>query len=474
MRYDLSRSHRFCGGVTRARLSFGLVSLMIRVTALVLVGVVPTNAQQAPTAALLVFDGVTVVDVEQGKLVPDQRVVIAGNHIQAVGNSRVMKVPKGAQVVEAQGKYLIPGLWDLHVHPDTLMSFYPLFIAHGVTGIRDAYAFISVETQVRWWHEILAGTRVGPPRQLLAGQNPATGYDDMVARKAAGVNFLKLYPFTPEAAADARRAGLPFGGHVYGEASALEASDSGMSIIDHVNSSGGLDALCTGDSGDFEQCRQAAETFKRNGTWWAPTLVIHASFHSYDEQLSASMPIFNRLAGLVQAFWKKGSPLLRHGNWLRDSIHAGTLRAQHHDSTADSLGFLRIAQRVGLPILAATDMGSPNVMKMLPGFSLHTELAMLVAEGLTTLNALQSATLNPAKMLHATDSLGTVAPGKLADLVLLDANPLADITNTTTIRAVVANGRYFDRAALDKLLTEAQANPSDLVRWTRDTLGTSP
>src|SRR5262249_806157 len=115
--------------------------------------------------------------------------------------------------------------------------------------------------------------------------------------------------------------------------------------------------------------------------------------------------------------------------------------------------------------------GSPDVMKILPGFSLHTELAMLVAEGLTPLNALQTATLNPAKLIHGTDSLGTVAPGKLADLVLLDADPLADITNTTMIRAVVANGRYFDRAALDKLMMDIEADHSRLVRWEEDTVG---
>jgi imidazolonepropionase-like amidohydrolase len=117
-----------------------------------------------------------------------------------------------------------------------------------------------------------------------------------------------------------------------------------------------------------------------------------------------------------------------------------------------------IVQRVGMPLLAGTDLGFGGEVswRRLSGFALHAELAMMVAEGLTPLNALQSATLNPAKLLHATDSLGTVAPGKLADLVLLDADPLADITNTTTIRAVVANGRYFDRAALDGLLTEVR------------------
>jgi imidazolonepropionase-like amidohydrolase len=120
---------------------------------------------------------------------------------------------------------------------------------------------------------------------------------------------------------------------------------------------------------------------------------------------------------------------------------------------------LRFQQEAGVPFLAGTDvLGNwPLIGKQVSGFALHAELAMDVAEGLAPLAVLQSATLNPAKFLHATDSLGTVAPGKLADLVLLDADPLADITNTTTIRAVVANGRYFDRAALDGLLREVQA-----------------
>jgi len=115
-----------------------------------------------------------------------------------------------------------------------------------------------------------------------------------------------------------------------------------------------------------------------------------------------------------------------------------------------------------MPILAGTDaMGATSYDRwwpelVLPGFSLLAEVAIYGAEGLTPLEALRTATLNPAKLFHGTDSLGTVAPGKLADLVLLDADPLTDITNITTIRAVVANGRYFDRAALDQLLAEVR------------------
>jgi hypothetical protein len=243
-----------------------------------------------------------------------------------------------------------------------------------------------------------------------------------------------------------------------------------MSIIDHTNSSGGLNRLCIGSSANEQQCQEAADRLRQNGTWWAPTVVIHAR-HRDDKWLSASRSIYGRHAELARAFWT-GSSLVQPGHWLRDSTGAGsgTGSTSRPDSTADSVGVMRLVQRVGMPLLAATDMGPSDVMRMLPGFSLHTELAMLVAEGLTPLNALQSATLNPAKMLRATDSLGTVAPGKLADLVLLDADPLADIMNTAAIRAVVANGRYFDRAALDKLLAEIDADHSVLVRAVSDTI----
>ena len=146
------------------------------------------------------------------------------------------------------------------------------------------------------------------------------------------------------------------------------------------------------------------------------------------------------------------------GNWLGESAGAGEPAAADRGvaSGTETLGSMSVARRTGLPILAGSDAGSPVMRTMPPGFAIHGELAIYVAEGLTPLEALRAATLNPAKMLRATDSLGSVAPGKLAELVLLDADPLADLTNTTAVRAVVANGRYFDRAALDSLLTEVQ------------------
>jgi hypothetical protein len=275
-------------------------------------------------------------------------------------------------------------------------------------------------------------------------------------------------------AAEARRVGIPFGGHVV-TVTPIEASDSGASITDHLFApADDWPGRCWGAGASVERCQPVAEHFGRNGTWLAPTLVVYKGYDG-----TYARPIMARFIERAHAFWI-GAPL--HDNWLRDSANSGTTGttgASHPDS-----GAMHIMQQVGLPILAGTD--SPTFMpelewkdlrstffydsplssgftsSMAAGFSLHVELAMYVAEGLTPLAALQTATINPAKVLHATDSLGTVAAGKLADLVLLDANPLEDITNTTMIRGVVANGRYYDRAALDGLLTEVQAEVAKL------------
>jgi imidazolonepropionase-like amidohydrolase len=456
----------------RARAGLGLVVLS-GATALVLTGAVPTavRAQRsAHAAAPLVFDRVTVVDVDQGKLVSDQRVVVAGNRIQAVGPADQVRVPQGAQVVDAQGKYLIPGLWDMHTHSQHLAHlFYPIFLANGVTGIRDAWSSVPLDTLHQWRREILAGTRVGPPRQLLVGAaidetagcngtnsnghicvspfDSADGRHLVDSLKVAEADMIKMYGLSKGMyfviAAEARRVGVPFGGHLKpGAASAVEASDSGVSIIDHMGfgSAAELDTLCGGRTASVVRCQPVAERFRRNGTWVVATLKNYFRTHG-----QASQRIRERRRELAR-FWADSSRPA--GNWLRDTTGV---------APADSAGYLDIAHRVGLPILAGTDAQPLSLQLDLRSFGIHAELAILAAEGLSPLEALRTATLNPAKLLRATDSLGTVASGKLADLLLLDANPLADITNTTTIRAVVANGRYYDRAALDRLLTEVQA-----------------
>jgi hypothetical protein len=437
-----------------------------------------------PSVTPLVFDRVTVVDVEHGVLVRDQRVVIVGNRIRAMGLVSAVHMPQGAHVVDASGKYLIPGLWDMHVHPQRYTDyFYPLFIANGVTGIRDASSPVPLDTQNLWRREILAGTLVGPPRQLLSGpalnggenyskgwatdsnsmRQPVTwmaGFADAAdgrhlvdSLKAAGANIIKTYDMSRSEyfaiAAEARRIGIPFGGHLnHGVATAIEASDSGAGILDHNNSSGDLEELCLNDSASVDRCRPVAERFRHNNTWWVPTYLIQNTCYRNEEEDAVQ----KRVDKVSRAFWAGGA-LKR--DWLRDSSVRGDTGMM---SLSAHCPHLHIVHEVGLPIMSGLDgIVYHNIAYQAPGFSLHAELAKYVAGGMTPLEALQSSTLNPAKFLHGTDSLGTVAPGRFADLVLLDADPLADIANITLIRAVVANGRYFDRAALDQLLADVQA-----------------
>jgi hypothetical protein len=386
-------------------------------------------------------------------------------------------MPSDARVIDARGKYLIPGLWDMHIHPFHFAPiFYPLLVANGVTGIRDAWSNVPLDTLLHWRREILAGTRVGPPRQLLAGaplheDDPARAERLVDSLQAAGANFLKTYPLTFALAAAARHAGLPFGGHVKSQ-DAIAASDSGIRIVDHVTTSGGMDTLCVGPQASAARCRPVAERFRRNGTWWGPTILTHGlAFNPSRTKVrpgARSRAMAERFQAFAGRYWTGAAV---PPSWLHDVADAGSVgvTATTTGETTDSLRFFAVAQRVGLPILAGTDTEAlydqQNCQHNPPGFSLLMELTLYVAEGLTPLEALQTATLNPAKLLHATDSLGTVDAGKLADLVLLDANPLDDITNLARVHGVVANGRYFDRAALDHLLAAAQVQGKQDFTW---------
>jgi imidazolonepropionase-like amidohydrolase len=396
-------------------------------------------AKSSTAVAALVFKGVTVVDVQDGRLLPDQTVVVAGNRVRAVGRDRDVRPPEGAQVVDGRGKYLIPGLWDMHVHVQTPPeATHARFIANGVTGVRQMTGHgRGLNSLLQWRREIAAGTRVGPRiigtggslhnKSAVKIRSVKEGRHVVDSLKAAGADFVKFHEdqTAPEiyfaVAARAREIGIPLYGHLPNTVTEIQASDSGQRTVEHYNEihcwwptdappGGSLwppSSFPPPDSAKLKQCADVGAAFGRNTTYFVPTLTV------------ANLNV-------------RGEPSLE--------------RAQQ---------IVKLLHQSGAPILTGTD--SP-VGTISPGSSLHTELALLVRGGLTPLDALRAATLNPAKLFNATDTLGTIAPGKLADLVLLDADPLSDIHNTTKIRAVVTNGRYFDRPALDTLSTGAAGN----------------
>ncbi len=455
----------------------------------------------APGAATTVaIRNVTVVDVTDGSLHPDRTVLVEGNRIVTVGAAAEVAVPANAQVVEAAGGYLIPGLWDMHAHAATesrVESFFRLLLAHGITGFRDPFGSLGVAARARATAE--AAELPGPPRMVVAGNmvdgppgivpgarvvsTPEEGRRVVDSLHAAGAPFVKVYfllsPQTYSAISErARELEMPFAGHVPVEIRAADASDAGQRSIEHLT--GVLTGCSSAEAGilaewqelirqmragnmavvtknylepvrhalatqDEARCRLLAERFIENETWQVPTL-ISLRGKAYLRELAAAGDPRERYFK-PPSRWTGGRPFgfpITEEQWE-------ILQRQYERERE----IVRMMAAAGVPFLAGSDTATPWVF---PGFGLHDELALLVEAGLTPLQALQAATLSPARYLEATDSLGTVEVGKLADLVLLEGDPLEDIMNTRRIRAVVADGRLYRRSDLDRLLAEVEAS----------------
>ena len=458
-------------------------------------------------AADLALTGVNVVDVTDGAVHPDQTVLITKNRITAVGPSRSVAVPSGARVIDARGKYLIPGLIDMHVHlfnnvsrrPPNTWAF-PLFVANGVTGVREMWTEFASVPLVRQWRRGVSEGELLAPRVLAVGAlvdgpgawmpntpeitTPAEGRRFVREAVQAGTDFIKVYALLPrdvyEAILDeAREVGIPVAGHIPLRVPALEAARAGQRTNEHLyqirEACSTLEAQLieerrrfystsyataeenalldeqvhrTGDAFDEQTCRAVARELAQAGQWQVPTLVNERRWFLGVPAERRHDPRLRYVPAPEREAWARR---LDSGSVTYTGDSASLRRGW--EVTLQTVAVLAAA---GVPFMVGTDLGQPFI---LPGQAVHEEMALLVEAGLTPLQVLQAATINPSRLLEATDSLGTVEPGKLADLVLLDANPLEDITNTQQIRAVVLNGRYLDRQALDELLAQEASRP---------------
>ncbi len=396
-----------------------------------------TGYSPAASRAVIVFQHGTVVDVATGNLLPDQTIVVNGNRIQTVGPAASAKIPAGARVVDVRGKYLIPGLWDMHAHTEIVAGLfggpsnsdkdqevnyrkaYQRYIANGVTGIREmAQRAVSKDFFLERQREVMAGAMIGPravgPSADLSYNIQLNTPDDarriVDSLKAAGDAFVKYHDPQGDREVffallgEARKVGLPVVGHLPSDVTLPEAVDSGMTSVEHVAEH----RPCYPEPSEAT-CAPLAEAYRRTNAWMAPT----ASAYYYYK----------------------------------------------HDSIAGHRKLVRFLHDNGVRKFLAGSDCEPYVLRYVKGldyvchygFAVLQEVIFFGESGLTPLEALQTATLNPALFFNATDSLGTIGPGKLADFVVLDDNPLTSIRNILKIHAVVANGRYFDRAALDAL-----------------------
>jgi imidazolonepropionase-like amidohydrolase len=432
-------------------------------------------------------ENVTVIAADGSAPLAGATVVIRGNRIDTVGVG--VPVPEGARVVDGSGRYMIPGLFEMHGHTSkTRSSALGLYVANGVTTLRDPGG--DHEELLRWRDEIRRGERLGP-RMVIAGpylesrnnvdrmrNTPPSEMVEPVERtripvgtperartvvdSLAGLelDFLKIRTVQDRAtylaigeAADAH--GLSLQGHAFGIPPEL-ILEAGQDAVDHF-------LFPTLDSLSREERMAHWAAFSEAGVAVIPTLLPlwHGAFAPVDS-----------IRAVVGDTLGEGDPRRRyvsHYTWLdwrEQALEAGGAQEMFRPLWESTLRNTREMIDAGMWVLVGTDVA---VIDIYPGFSLHDELALFVEElGLTPAEAIERATRQPAEFLGMADAVGTVAPGKLADLVLLDADPTADIANTTRIAGVFLRGEYYDRDALDGILEDVLAAPDQTVNdWPR-------
>ncbi len=448
------------------------------------------------TSSPLAIVDVAVVDVQGNRLVPGQTVVVEAGRIVALGDTAAVEVPPAAQIVDGSGRYLLPALWDMHAHVYAVSPRLdlPLYIAYGVTNVRDMQGcpqpddpFIAcAEDKRRWTAEALAGQRVGP--RIVASTSFMANGPGMLERLknvpeffgtatpaqarafvrhfAGQVEAIKVYDRIPRdaylaLADEARRLGLEVVGHRPLAVSAMEAAAHQKSLeharfLLHESFPGAAELRAQAGSPrwredrrrmlDEHDPRMAQDIFaamKREGTWYVPTHLTRW-VDAYAETAAVREDPFLRYL----------HPLMKR-QWLEDvdetlaNDPSPEARETYREFYRKGLELTGAAHRAGVKILVGTDY-------IVAGADVHRELEQLVRAGLTPAAALHAATLAPAEYFGLQGQQGSVAVGKTADLLLLDANPLADIRNTQRLAAVLFNGNLYDRAALDRISDHVQ------------------
>jgi imidazolonepropionase-like amidohydrolase len=463
---------------------------------LLVVLLVVLSVSSAEPSTQLAITHVTVIDATGRPPQPNQTVLIEAGHIAAVGAWATIKVPKSARTIDGSGKFLLPGFWDMHVHIAGLNAdpswskqvLLPLLLANGITGVRDMGGDLDV--LLSWQRDAESGVLLAPhivasgPFLVGSGkktseQYPVHNADEARAAvgdlKKRGANFIKIISMPSRdaffaVADESKKQNIPFVGHLPFEIGAIEASDAGMRSIEHFLYSAFalsfssketelrprlVQAEKNGDSAGWEQIAHEADatyspekaaaliqTLKKNGTWITPTLAS-LDITSHPENWKTDDPLLAFVPPAMAKQWRDSftdEQMKQRAAWLgRQASNDWKLSGELH--------------RAGVPLLVGSDSLDPFVF---PGDGFHHELSELVRAGFSPMEVLQAATRGAALFLGREKELGTVESGHAADLVLLSGNPVENIANTRKISAVVRKGGYYDRTALDALLTQAK------------------
>jgi len=478
-------------------IGFVAIQIILLVIFFSMVALPVAEPLKANTPNTFFITNVTIINPGAEAILREQTVLIEGKRITYVGDSNTIILPQNVERIDGNGKYLIPGLWDMHTHwgsrfaPQLSM---PLFIANGITNIRDLGGGTNLKLKSKWREETLTGDLLGPRvigQANLFIENLET--KEQVHKLLNSVSFdepdfIKVYnsvlpgPFF-SLMNEANELGIKVLGHKPRSVSAIDASKAGYESFEHARlflyeCYSGADELRatylrrytseTESSGyvvtptklremvdlhDSKMCNELMKVMVENGTWFTPTHITRkmdafADKDTYrkDERLKY-IHFAQRLAWTIDA-----DSMIRI-----DPSSKG--RQVFMDFYLKGLELTGKAHQVGVRILAGSDA---NDTYSFPGMGLHDELQELVLAGLSPMEALKAATFNPSDYFNLTKDYGSIEVGKVADMLLLNADPLEDISNTTQINHVFFNGAIYDRTHLDDMVEYVESNASSL------------
>jgi imidazolonepropionase-like amidohydrolase len=423
-------------------------------------------ALYAQAGNVLVFTGVNVVPMDRETVLRDQTVVIADGRITAVGSKASVQVPAGATVIPAAGKYLMPALAEMHAHipggnePDAAVErTLLLYAANGNATIRGMLG----DPRHLAFRERAAKGELFSPRIYTSGPSlngnsvpsKEAAIQAVTSQKAAGYDLLKIHPGIERdvfdaLAAKAQELKVDFAGHVPLAVGLHRALEARYRSIDHLDgyveamSKTPLDSQFFGVNlvNDLDEAKIPAlvQETRKAGTWMVPTQVL------FDNLLSDEDP--QEMAKRPEMKYQEPQGLIQKWIAQKQTFLAKIPAADRQKFLALRRKLIKGLYDAGVPFALGSD--APQMWNV-PGFAAHRELQSLVAAGLTPYQALRTGTIDVATYFGMKDG-GTVAQGNRADLILLDANPLEQISNTTRINGVLIRGRWFSRADLDRKL----------------------
>lgn len=467
---------------------FRTLRLLLAVASLMPLGCAaqPPAASAPPAgAAAVAFVDVSVVPMDRERVLEHHTVVVQNGRIAQLGATRDVRVPSGAVRVDGRGKFLMPGLAEMHAHipggnapPQLIRDIMFLYVANGITTIR---GMLGAPNQLELRRQTAAGEVLGPTIFVGApslnansAPDPASAVRLVREHKAAGYDFLKLHPGLSLAtydamAVEARAQGITFAGHVSSAVGLAHTLATRQSTIDHLD--GYIDGVVPAELreraraghttfGEFvraasdEGIRRAAQETRAAGVWNVPTVILWEHYwgsEPVDDMLRRPELVYvprDMVAGWVN----------QKRNVMRSDSVQGISIEDRGLMLATHRRVLKALADAGAGLLMGTD--SPQLFNV-PGFALHREIRAMSESGLTPWQILQSGTSNVARYaaesLRQDSAFGTVAVGNRADLVLLDGNPLADVANVARRSGVMVRGRWLAREELDRGLAELAA-----------------